>query len=39
MDNLELLVIIKEIPIMVSRPEGTIALRRVMVKIIITDKW
>ena len=36
--NPELLVIAKEIPTVVSRPEGAMALRRVTIKVIIADK-
>ena len=38
LNNPELLVIIKEIPIMVSRPESAMALKRATVKIIIANK-
>ena len=36
--NLKLLVIIKEIPTVVSRPEGAMALKRVTVKAIVANK-
>ena len=38
LDNPELLVIVKEIPTVVSRPEGVITLRKATVKVIIANK-